>query len=174
MTSQIFTRRGLLAGLLMGGLLTGCGFKLRGTGSNQATFETVYFRFDDSVPQGLRQALRQIFQSAAVQEVDSTGLADLVVELGRFKRDINQTARSVTGQTTAELIRLSQRVEAYRMRDEKLIFELESVLLRDRQIDPVQRLAADRELQTIIEEMTHALARQIFDQVNRSYRLAEL
>ena len=168
------TRRRWLAGLLMGGLLTGCSFKLRGTGSDQAMFETVYLRFDDSVPQGLRSALRQIFQSTGVQEVDSTGLADLVVELGRFKRDINQTSRSVSGQTTAELIRLSQRVEAYRMRDEKLILELDSVLLRDRQIDPVQRLAADRELQTITEEMTHALARQIFDQVNRSYRLAEL
>jgi LPS-assembly lipoprotein len=130
----------------------------------------VYLRFDTAVPFDLRQALSQTYQRAGVLIVEDAGLAELVVELGSFERTISRTARSASGQTTAELIRLAQYVSATRMRDEQSILDTQIVVMRDRQLDPNQLMAAERELQSMTREMLLNLAGQIFDRINRAYR----
>ena len=167
--SRRFSRRHLLAGLVSAGLLSGCGFKLRGMDGVQANYKTVYLRFDASVPFELQQALRQNLTRAGVQMVEVIADAELMIELGAFGRQISRTSRSETGQTTAELIRFSQQVQAYRLDNEAQIMDTEQVVMRDRQLDPNQRMAAERELQSITQAMLQNLSRQIIDGVNRAY-----
>lgn len=172
MAANRISRRNLLsglAGLVVGGLLSGCGFKLRGTGLTQAAYQSVYLRFDSSMPIELQQAITQRFQQAGVQVLETSATAELVIEFGSFKRDISRTSRSATGQTTAELIRLTQAFKAYRMQDEQLILDTQTVVMRDRQLDPSQLLAAERELNTIIQAMLQTLSGQVFDRVNRTH-----
>lgn len=165
------TRRGLLTGLVAGSItaLAGCGFRLRGMGGAQATYQTAFLRFDNAVPFELKQALAQAFRASQVMLVESAEDAQLLVELGLFQRDLSRTSISVSGQTTAELIHLSQQVTAYRMADEAQVMNGAVVVMRDRQIDPSQLLAAERELQSITQEMMQSLAMNIVNQINRSY-----
>jgi len=91
------------------------------------------------------------------------------LQLGAYQRQVSRTSFSTTGETTSELIKLTQAFSAQRIVDEVDIVKTQVTTLRDRQIDPSQLLAAARELEDIERQMQQDLARQLIDRVNRNY-----
>ncbi|MBE0494301.1 MAG: hypothetical protein IBX48_08145 [Thiomicrospira sp.] len=169
---SVLTRRTLLNGLFAAIAVgaTGCGFRLRGTGPLAgASYKTVQLLGEQKVPSELVSALRQQWRSLGVELTDSLSQADVVVQLGMYQRNISRTAFSATGETTSELIKLSQSFIAFRVEDDVEIINTEVMALRDRQTDPTQQLAAARELQDIERQMQQDLARQLIDRLNRTY-----
>ena len=169
------SRRAVLAGLVVGGFgavgLSGCGFRLRGTGAMAgASYQSVLVMGLEKVPAELANALRQQWQGLGVALVDSMAQADVAVQLGDYNRSISRTSFSATGETTSELIKLTQDFVAFRVEDEAEIINTQVMALRDRQTDPNQQLAAARELQDIERQMQGDLARQLIDRINRAYR----
>ena len=169
------SRRAVLAGLVVGGFgavgLSGCGFRLRGTGAMAgASYQSVLVMGLEKVPAELANALRQQWQGLGVALVDSMAQADVAVQLGGYNRSISRTSFSATGETTSELIKLTQDFVAFRVEDEAEIINTQVMALRDRQTDPNQQLAAARELQDIERQMQGDLARQLIDRINRAYR----
>lgn len=169
---SVLTRRTLLNGLLAAIAVgaTGCGFRLRGTGPLAgASYKTVQLLGEEKVPRELVSALRQQWRGLGVELTDSISQAEVVVQLGGYQRSISRTAFSATGETTSELIKLSQSFIAFRVEDDYEIINTEVMALRDRQTDPAQQLAAARELQDIERQMQQDLARQLIDRLNRTY-----
>lgn len=169
---SVLTRRTLLNGLFAAIAVgvTGCGFRLRGTGPLAgASYKTVQLLGDERVPSELVSALRQQWRGLGVEITDSISQAEVVVQLGGYQRSISRTAFSATGETTSELIKLSQSFIAFRVEDDTEIINTEVMALRDRQTDPTQQLAAARELQDIERQMQQDLARQLIDRLNRTY-----
>ncbi|WP_051678482.1 LPS assembly lipoprotein LptE [Thiomicrospira pelophila] len=169
---SVLSRRTLLNGLFAAIAVgaTGCGFRLRGTGPLAgASYKTVQLLGDEKVPSELVSALRQQWRGLGVELTDSISQADVVVQLGGYQRNISRTAFSATGETTSELIKLSQSFIAFRVEDDTEIINTEVMALRDRQTDPAQKLAAARELQDIERQMQQDLARQLIDRINRTY-----
>lgn len=169
---SVLTRRTLLNGLFAAIAVgaTGCGFRLRGTGPLAgASYKTVQLLGDERVPSELVSALRQQWRGLGVELTDSISQAEVVVQLGGYQRNISRTSFSATGETTSELIKLSQSFIAFRVEDEAEIINTQVVALRDRQTDPAQQLAAARELQDIERQMQQDLARQLIDRINRTY-----
>lgn len=156
--------------------LSGCGFHLRGTGAlANARYSTVVLHGLERVPAELASALKQQLQGLGVTVTESLADADVLIELGAYQRQASRTAFSTTGETTAELIKLSQSFKAQRIDDEVEIVNTTVMALRDRQIDPGQLLAAAREVEDIERQMQQELARQLIDRINRSYaRLPEI
>lgn len=171
------TRRRLLAGLVVGSaaVLSGCGFRLRGTGALAgARYQSVFLRGESGVPAELANSLRQQLRGLGVVVTEAFADAEVVIELGRYNRQLSRTSRSATGEATSELIRLTQSFRAERIADEQEIIAADVIAMRDRQIDPNQLLAAARELEDIERQMQQDLARQLIDRINRSYaRLPE-
>lgn len=170
------TRRALLSGLFaaMAAGVAGCGFRLRGTGPLAgASYKRVQLLGTEKVPAELASALRQQWRGLGVELTDSISQADIVVQLAQYDRNISRTAFSATGETTSELIKLSQSFMAFRVEDEAEIINTQVVALRDRQTDPAQQLAAARELQDIERQMQQDLARQLIDRINRTYHQLE-
>lgn len=166
------TRRALLNGLFaaMAVGVTGCGFRLRGTGPLAgASYKSLQLLGVEKIPAELASALRQQWRGLGVELTDSMSQADVVVQLGGYQRNISRTSFSATGETTSELIKLSQSFIAFRVEDEAEIINTQVVALRDRQTDPAQQLAAARELQDIERQMQQDLARQLIDRINRTY-----
>lgn len=169
---QKLTRRSLLAGLVITAMasITGCGFRLRGTGALAgASYKRVQLLGVEKVPSELASALRQQWQGLGVELTESMADADVVVQLANYDRSISRTAFSATGETTSQLIKLTQSFMAFRMTDEAEIINTQVMVLRDRQLDPNQPLAAARELEDIERQMQQDLARQLIDRLNRSY-----
>lgn len=170
------TRRHYLKGLLglslLGsGLLSGCGFRLRGTGKlAQASYKTVFVMGADKVPVDLKNVLYQQWQGLGIEIVESISAAEIAVQLGAYDRNVSRTSFSSSGETTSELIKLTQDFMAFRVADEVEILNTQVMAFRDRQIDPAQQLAATRELQNIERQMQQDLGYQLIDQLNRAYR----
>ncbi len=167
------SRRAMLAGLVIGttGLLAGCGFKLRGTGEiAQANYQTVKLVGEEAAPPTLIEALKQSFQGQGVRLTESMAEADLLIELAGYERHISRTAFSTTGDTTAELVKLSQGFRVQRVMDERLILDSRVQITRDRRINPNQLLASARELEDMERQMQQDLARQLIDRINRATR----
>lgn len=165
------SRRAMLAGLVATtALVSGCGFRLRGTGAVVgARYSAVVLQGLERLPPDLVAALREQLHGLGVSITDSLAQADVLIELGSYQRQVSRTAFSTTGETTAELIKLSQSFKAQRIVDEVEIINTQVMTLRDRQIDPNQLLAAARELEDIERQMQQDLARQLIDRLNRSY-----
>lgn len=165
------SRRAMLAGLVTTtALVSGCGFRLRGTGALAgARYSSVVLQGLERIPMELAAAIRQQLQGLGVVITDSLSEAEVLIELGSYQRQVSRTAFSTTGETTAELIKLTQSFKAQRIVDEVEIVNTQVTTLRDRQIDPNQLLAAARELEDIERQMQQDLARQLIDRINRNY-----
>ena len=165
------SRRAMLAGLVAtSALVSGCGFRLRGTGTLAgARYSSVVLQGLERIPADLAVALRQQLQGLGVVITDSLAEAEVLIQLGAYQRQVSRTSFSTTGETTSELIKLTQAFSAQRIVDEVDIVKTQVTTLRDRQIDPSQLLAAARELEDIERQMQQDLARQLIDRVNRNY-----
>jgi LPS-assembly lipoprotein len=155
----------------MGGLsLTGCGFRLRGTGeAAKADYQSVYLAGQDKAPPQLVQDLTQYFQAEGVRLVEQADAADILIELVAFERHISRTGFSSTGDTTAELVKLSQAFRVQRRQDARLLLDSRVSVTRDRRLNPSQLLAAARELEEMERQMLQDLVRQLIDRTNRAY-----
>lgn len=171
----MISRRGFLQifGLGAGAsLLSACGFRLRGTGEMaQAGYKSVFLVDLDKAPAELRNRLQQQFSALGIEVVDSLAAAEVSLQFGRYHRAISRTSYSNLGETTSELLTLTQDVMAFRVADEVEVLNTQVMAMRDRQIDPNNRMAGARELQMIERQMMQDLSYQIIDQLNRAYVL---
>lgn len=171
----MISRRGFLQifGLGAGAsLLSACGFRLRGTGEMaQAGYKSVFLVDLNKAPAELRNRLQQQFSALGIEVVDSLAAAEVSLQFGRYHRAISRTSYSNLGETTSELLTLTQDVMAFRVADEEEVLNTQVMAMRDRQIDPNNRMAGARELQMIERQMMQDLSYQIIDQLNRAYAL---
>ncbi|AHF01849.1 hypothetical protein THIAE_08860 [Thiomicrospira aerophila AL3] len=163
------TRRGLLAGLVTGSVaaLSGCGFRLRGTGgfSGQLTMSAIYIT--GASPAGLLAALNQQLDAAGVERVSSLAQAPYHLELGRYETRTTTSARNQAGEVIGELIRMTQAIRLHDVANEQLLLDTQVMVMRDVQVDPAASLAAERERRDLQEPMWQELARNILDRVSR-------
>lgn len=171
----MISRRGFLQifGLGAGAsLLSACGFRLRGTGKlAQASYQSAYLINLERLPAELQSRLQQQFAGLGIEITSSMAAADIAVEFGAYRRSTSRTSYNNLGETTSELVTLSQNLQAYRVADEAKILDTQVSALRDRNIDPNNRVAGARELQMIERQMMQDLSYQIIDQLNRAYVL---
>lgn len=159
---------GFLVVLLSVELLSGCGFHLRGYGSDGAAqFQSVKLDGLNQVDPLLQQALQQQLESGGVRLSESLAAAQLWVQLGRT--DWRQTQTGYTGGDVASiLLTLKQAFKAQDVASETWVVDAQASTYRDHTIDVNARLASDRELQDIREQMSDEVARQIIDRINRA------
>jgi len=161
------SRRRFLAGLLVGSTagLTGCGFRLRGLGGGQLNLDRLYITGD--APSGLMAALQQQLESAGVERVTAITDAPYHLHLGAYQFRASTTARNQDGEAVAELLRMSQAIQFDEVATEQRLLDTQVMVMRDLQVNPAARLAAERERQGLQEPMWQELARSILDRMNR-------
>ena len=167
-TRSVLTMQLLLSTLLIS-FLTGCGFHLRGLDSmGQMQFTTVQLQNVSGVSIEIQKALRRQLRSAGVKLVDSMDQAEVQISFKPTEFKTSRTAYSGQGDTTAELLKMSQFFSANLMATDQLIIADSVSTYRDRQIETTALLASNNELQSIKQEMANILARQLVDRINRA------
>ncbi|GKT12523.1 MAG: LPS-assembly lipoprotein [Thiomicrorhabdus sp.] len=161
----------LLVVTLLVGLLSGCGFHLRGLDTvGQSQFKSVQLENLSAVSSEMQKALRRQLRTAGVTVMASGAEVQIALKATQFQ--VTRTAYSGRGDTTAELLKMSQAfsatLNASDTRPEQMIVTDQVSTYRDRQIETTALLASDRELQSIKREMASILARQLMDRVNRA------
>ncbi|WP_178863565.1 LPS-assembly lipoprotein LptE [Thiomicrorhabdus cannonii] len=159
---------GFLVVLLSVELLSGCGFHLRGVGSGgEAQFQSVKLDGAQQLDPQLREALQQQLAVGGVRLADTLGSAQLWVQFDRT--DWKQTRTGYSGGDVASiLLTLKQHFKVQDVASETWILDAQATTYRDHTIDLNARLASDRELQEIREQMSDEVARQIIDRINRA------
>lgn len=159
----------LLLLVLVAGLLTGCGFHLRGLDSvGQTQFKRVQLNNFAVVSSEVKKGMRHQLKLSGVQIVDSIADAEVQITLQATQFKVSRTAFSDQGDATAEMLKMSQVFSAVRVSTEQEIVSGSVQTYRDRQIETSALLAADSELKSIKQDMASVLARQILDRVNRA------
>lgn len=158
----MFKRAMLL--LLSLSLLSGCGFHLKGAGTQTALNLTqLSVQFAPNVLPQLRQELVEQLRQNGVSIVEVSALAQefaeptLVIENSQMQ--VRRTATSYLGDTTAESMQWRQ---LYRMQGaQSTLFSAEASVVRDRQLQPEAMLAAEQEREGIVQNMAVQVAQQI-------------
>jgi LPS-assembly lipoprotein len=159
---------GFLVVLLSVELLSGCGFHLRGVGSGgEAQFQSVKLDGIQQLDPLLREALQQQLSAGGVRLADTLGSAQLWLQLDRTHWKQTRTGYS-GGDTASILLTLKQHFKVQDVASETWILDAQATTYRDHTIDINARLASDRELQEIREQMSDEVARQIIDRINRA------
>lgn len=148
-------------------LLAGCGFHLKGVGTAPVSFKSVELVVDAGVWPDIVQALKQQLKGYGVKVVDSIAQAELQISLSATGYSASKVGISGTGDTTSELIKMSQPFKALQVQSDKVILQTKVTTLRDHTIELNQALASDRELQDIQRQMANDIALQIIDRISR-------
>jgi LPS-assembly lipoprotein len=90
--------------------------------------------------------------------------------MGATGYQATRTATSGLGDTSAELLKMSQPFSLQEVATEKLVVTGTATVYRDRRIDTSAMVAANRELTLMKREMAEEVARQILDRIQRAYR----
>ncbi|MBD3756296.1 MAG: hypothetical protein IE937_11810 [Gammaproteobacteria bacterium] len=168
---------GFLVVLLSVELLSGCGFHLRGVGSGgeaqflgsspSSPFQSVKLDGIQQLDPLLREALQQQLSAGGVRLADTFGSAQLWLQLDRTHWKQTRTGYS-GGDMASILLTLKQHFKVQDVASETWILDAQATTYRDHSIDINARLASDRELQEIREQMSDEVARQIIDRINRA------
>lgn len=149
-------------------LLTACGFHLKGTeelgafnfeavtlAASNGTNADLFNRFERTLTsQGLNDNLSKNSQKAAIE-----------IKLGKTDFKAVKTSAGELGQTTSQLLRMSQAYEILDAQTGKVLVADRVQTLRDRRINPAAILAAERESRSIRETMQNDLIGQILRRV---------
>lgn len=163
--------RGLFTVIVASSMLSlnGCGFHLRGLDTvGQTQFKSVQLQNVAGVRPEVLQAIRSQMALSGVTVVDSMAAAELQLVFQPTIYSASRTAYSGQGDTTAELLKMSQPFTALWVATDESFMSTQVHSYRDRQIDTAAILAANRELGAIHREMAEGLARQLMDRINRA------
>ena len=157
--------------LFLASALSGCGFHLRGYGSAQAAqFKTLKLTGLENVTPQIQRALKAQFEASGVTLVTSLASAELDLKLQRTYNNQSNTSYTGTGDVASILINIKQAFTVEVVATETVLMSSDAVAYRDHQIDNANRLASNRELQEIQQQMANRIAAQILDQINRQLR----
>lgn len=159
----------LLSILVLFGL-SGCGFALKGynNGAGAVTFKTAKLEANGT-RMDLQRALTRYLKESDVVVVDSLADAELVIRLGKTGYQRSTTGKTTSGDTSSELIKMTQPFSVEEVATEKQVVKAEAKSYRNRNVDANQAQASNRELQSIQKQMANELALQILDRINRAY-----
>jgi len=147
--------------------LVGCGFHLRGAGSNGALpFKTVQLEMSSGVRNEIQVSLKRQLNQSLVTIVDGES-ADVQISLMPTQFKSTGTS-SKLGDTTSELLVMNQQFKALNLTTGKIIEEGKSTVYRDRQINTSAALASNSELRSILKSMSEEVANQILDRIRRA------
>jgi len=148
-------------------VLSACGFHLKGVGSAPISFKSVQLVVQAGVRPDIVRALTQQFKGYGVKVVDSITQAELQIKLMPTGYTTSKTGVAGSGDTTSELIKMSQPFTATQVASEQQVLKAQVVSFRDHNIQLNQVLASDRELQSIHQQMANEIALQIIDRISR-------
>jgi len=94
----------------------------------------------------------------------------LSLSLSATGYEVSRTSLSGQGDTTSELLKMSQSFTVNRVMTETLLLSATVTSFRDRRIDIGAALASSRELKDIQQQMAFDLANQVIDRINRAYQ----
>jgi len=151
--------------------LSACGFHLKGMGQNSvATFQSIYFSQTTGVRGDVMQVLKQLLKASDVKMVGDAESAELVLALEPTIYQVSRTSISGQGDTTAELLKMSQAFRVHLPDSKVPLLTATANSYRDRRLDTGAALASSRELQDIQQQMAFDVANQIIDRINRAYQ----
>jgi len=151
--------------------VSACGFHLKGMGSNsKPTFKSIYFAQTAGVRADILQTLKQLLKASDVILAQSAQAAALSLSLSATGYEVSRTSLSGQGDTTSELLKMSQSFTVNRVMTETLLLSATVTSFRDRRIDIGAALASSRELKDIQQQMAFDLANQVIDRINRAYQ----
>lgn len=154
--------------------LTACGFHLKGMGPNaKASFQSIYLSQTAGVRADVLRTLTQLLKASDVQIVEISKDAELILALEPTGYQVSRTSISGQGDTTSELLKMSQTfgVELQNAQAERTPLLTATVSsYRDRRIQTAAALASNRELQDIQLQMAFDVANQVIDRINRAYQ----
>ncbi len=154
--------------------VTACGFHLKGMGPNaKASFQSVYLAQTTGVRAEVLKTFKQLLKASDVKVVDSVSSAELSVSLNPTVYEVSRTSMSGQGDTTSELLKMSQTVSVKRVATESLLMTATVNSYRDRRIETAAALGSSRELQDIQQQMAFDIANQLIDRINRAYQLKQ-
>ena len=147
--------------------LVGCGFHLRGAGlSGSLPFQTAQIETNGTVTKNVQKALKlQLLQSGV--EVLESQSAEIQIQLMSTKSNSTSTS-SRLGDTTSELIKVTQPYKVTNLTTGKIIVSGESVVYHDSKINITDALASNRELRSIQKAMSEKVASQIIERIRRA------
>ncbi|PLA75079.1 hypothetical protein CYQ88_02285 [Hydrogenovibrio sp. SC-1] len=165
--------KSLLLSVLVASLMA-CGFHLKGMGPNaKASFQSVYLAKTTGVRADALKTFMQLLKASDVKVVDSVASAELSVSLDATVYEVSRTSMSGQGDTTSELLKMSQTVSVQRVATETLLMTATVNSYRDRRIETAAALGSSRELQDIQQQMAFDVANQLIDRINRAYQLKQ-
>ena len=151
------------------GLLSGCGFHLKGLNQvGTLSFQTVKLSATSGVRADLVAALTQQLKLSGVEVVDGLGQAELDIRLAPTQYQASRTSLTAQGDTASELIKLSQPFSAWQVADNTLVVNATASSFRDRRLDSAAALAANQELKSLQKQMLQEVALQIIDRISRA------
>jgi len=148
--------------------LSACGFHLRGMDSAGAlTFKSAQIQVGKGVMPGIESALQRQLKYSGVTLLDNQ-TAEVQIQLLATNYSASRTTTSGLGDTTSELLKMTQSFKVVDLVTGQNIVSDSSSVYRDRQINTAAVLSSDSELRSIKKNMTEDLARQILDRVRRA------
>ncbi|WEJ62247.1 LPS-assembly lipoprotein LptE [Thiomicrorhabdus lithotrophica] len=148
--------------------LSACGFHLRGMGSVGAlTFKSAQIEVSAGVMPDIEAALERQLKYSGVELLDNQ-TAEVQIKLLATNYTASRTSTSGLGDTTSELLKMTQSFKVIDLVTGQNIVSDSSSVYRDRQINTAAVLSSDSELRSIKKTMTEDLARQILDRVRRA------
>ncbi|BBP44091.1 hypothetical protein [Thiosulfativibrio zosterae] len=151
------------------GLLSGCGFHLKGLNQvGTMSFQTVKLSAASGVRADLVNALTQQLKMSGVEVVDGLAQAELEIRLSPTQTQASRTSLTAQGDTASELIKLSQPFSAWQVADNTLVVEATASSFRDRRLDSAAALAANQELKSLQKQMVQEVALQMIDRISRA------
>lgn len=148
--------------------LSACGFHLRGMESTGAlTFKSAQIEVTEGVMSDIEGALERQLTYAGVTLLDNQ-TADIQINLLATSYSASRTTTSGLGDTTSELLKMTQSFKVVDLVTGQNIVADSSSVYRDRQINTEAVLSSDSELRSIKKTMTEDLARQILDRIRRA------
>jgi len=158
--------------LLLVTQLSACGFHLRGMDSVGAlTFKSAQLQVGKSVMPGIESALQRQLNYSGVTLLDNQ-TAEVQIQLLATNYTASRTTTSGLGDTTSELLKMTQSFKVIDLVTGQNIVSDSSSVYRDRQINTAAVLSSDSELRSIKKNMAEDLARQILDRIRRAMQTA--
>jgi len=159
-------KAGLTGLIILGLLLAGCGFKLRGSGPALAwpdQLVTLQLRFDSSVNPDFRRLLRQRLVGGFAVKIVKQGAPELAISAVILDRRV--LSLNATGKVSEYLLRLQVSFELHG-NDGKSIIEKQTVRLqRDFSFSRLDILAQEVEQASLSEQMQNDAVRRILRRV---------
>lgn len=154
--------------------VSACGFHLKGMGPNaKASFQSIYLAQTTGVRADVLKIFKDLLKASDVQLLNSEQAAELSVSLSPTIYEVSRTSMSGQGDTTSELLKMSQTVSVQQVESGSLLMTATVNSYRDRRIETAAALGSSRELQDIQQQMAFDIANQLIDRINRAYQLKQ-